>query len=142
MPLRPLHYPDHLISRRPYALNPHDLTWTQDPTPDAPGTATIPAFWYRRTHGVPTVHLGHLTARIPAREALDFVTFRAYCHAKTGALTVDHLWDMPPDIPCAELVPSAPYIVLREALATYVATPKSPMIPPGFDGWWTLHPAP
>lgn len=131
------------VSDRPYAVDPRHITWTQEPAPDGsvPGSARVRAFWYRRVNGVPTAFLGHLTARITYGLPLDWDTFREHCHAKTGAVEVDVTWNANRERGYGHtggVWPAPIADILRPALASYLATPKAPIIPAGFDGWWKL----
>ncbi|MFE9491485.1 hypothetical protein ACFYNF_34450 [Streptomyces sp. NPDC006641] len=129
-----------LISRKPYAIALGTVTGKQHPRGDRhafSGQAT--AVWYRRKAGVTRACVGtldlwshYLTRPLNLDDPHDILTagldgrYGGDCHGRWDG---ERYWGaQEPQTMETHLA------VLRPMLADY------PIIPAGFDGWWTYHP--
>jgi hypothetical protein len=119
-----------VMSHRPYAVKTDDLFV------GAGWPSAVPAVWYRRRRGVTVACYGRLWDLQDPRPATvaeflnahDDGRYGGHCNARWDGRA---LWsDGFLSHEDAERVLSS---LLRPMLLNF------PMVPPGFDGWWTFH---
>lgn len=128
------HSDKFIFSHHPYAIDYSSLRWEGE-------WGHIGAIWFRRRHGVSSVHIGglrnltHLRTTDPVSFLEEFVgrEHSGYCTARWDGET--YLGPKKPEVMAANLE------ILRPLLDGFLSRKyeQAPWIPENYTGWWTFR---